>query len=48
MDLTGGTGSVVVFLQPGSAVVVLMPGRGKKGDPEVVVLGEFVGIQARL
>lgn len=47
MDLTGGTGSVVVFLRPDSAVVVLMPGRGKRGDPEVVVLSEFVGIKAR-
>lgn len=37
----------MVFLQPDSAVVVLMPGRGKRGDPEVVVLGEFVGIEAR-
>lgn len=36
---------MVVFLR--SAAVVLMPGRGKKGDAEVVVLGGFVGIQAR-
>lgn len=46
MDLTGETGSVV-FLQPDSAVVVLMPGRGNTGNPVGVVLGEFVGIQAR-
>lgn len=47
MDLTKGTELVLVSLQPDSVVVLLMPGRGKRGDPEVVVLGAFVGIQGR-
>lgn len=37
---------MVVSLRPDSVVVPLMSGRGKRGDPEVVVLGELVGIQA--
>lgn len=47
MDLTKETELVVLSLQPDSVVVLLMPGRGNRGDPEVVVLGEFVGIQGR-
>lgn len=46
MDLAERTGSVVVFLCTDSVVVLLMPGKGKRGNPEVVVLGEVVGIQA--
>lgn len=37
---------MVVSLRPDSVVVPLMSGRGKRRDPEVVVLGELVGIQA--